>query len=573
MRAALRLNRIQGNVVPGFRTNHQAFLCVNFSTKGDARGWLGTLVPAIASAARIMTEALKRRGAGYTAGESGGAGTAWLNVAFSWAGLDQLGPSGLAEFPTAFASGMAARAPMLNDPDPASWLVGGSAAPEVHALLLVAADTRARLEAEVAEERRRLDRYGLVDLLASHRAGDLCRGETLPGRLRAHEHFGFRDGVSQPDVLGSSDGTMPGDFILGYPGEDGTSTVRGPDWAHDGSYLVFRRLRQDVFGFRRALRAGAEATGLTAEQFGASIMGRWKSGARIGDRLEPWDPGFPAKAGEAQYDDGFLSDPSALRVPRFAHVRKAYPRDVKGAERHRIIRRGIPYGPLLPERARSDDGVDRGILFVAYQADIEAQFEHIQKRLNDPAFPRPGTGSDPLAGQTGNSHQMVTLPEAGGGRAAPVSFRSYVSMTGGGYFFSPSIPALAHLADPTIPWTERKDVMEPIPDVLCRLGQFIANENPYPWPLALPENFDDAGSPHVYRAGLGKLNSQEMPFRVVQLPQDDPRYAQGLFWSLGGDRAYRMSKAIRIEYDYAYPDGTTKTYAIVIGFEGGGGGM
>jgi hypothetical protein len=64
-----------------------------------------------------------------------------------------------------------------------------------------------------------------------------------------------------------------------------------------------------------------------------------------------------------------------------------------------------------------------------------------------------------------------------------------------------------------------------------------------------------------------------MPFRVVQLPQDDPRYAQGLFWSLGGDRAYRMSKAIRIEYDYAYPDGTTKTYAIVIGFEGGGGGM
>jgi hypothetical protein len=154
-----------------------------------------------------------------------------------------------------------------------------------------------------------------------------------------------------------------------------------------------------------------------------------------------------------------------------------------------------------------------------------------------------------------------------------VSFHGHVSMTGGGYFFSPSVTALVHLANPTISWTERKRVMEPVPDVLYRLGQFIANENPYPWPLALPEHFDQAGSPHVYRAGLGKFNDQQTPFRVVQIPPDDPRYLQGLFWSLGGDRTYRMSKAIRIEYDYALPDGTTKTHAIMIGYEGGGGGM
>ena len=116
MRTALRLDRIQGNVVPGFRSNHQAFLWVNVPPKGDARGWVGTLVPAVASAARVLTEALKRRGSGYLTGESGHAGAAWLNVAFSWAGLDTLGASGLAEFPTAFVSGMAARAPMLKDP-------------------------------------------------------------------------------------------------------------------------------------------------------------------------------------------------------------------------------------------------------------------------------------------------------------------------------------------------------------------------------------------------------------------------------------------------------------------------
>ena len=146
-------------------------------------------------------------------------------------------------------------------------------------------------------------------------------------------------------------------------------------------------------------------------------------------------------------------------------------------------------------------------------------------------------------------------------------------MTGGGYFFSPTISARAHLANPTVSWGERKASMGTLPDDGSRLGQFICKENPYPWPITLPPDFDQSGSPHVHKAGLGKHNDQQTPFRVVDLPANDPRYLQGLFWSLGGDRAYRVSKAMRIEYDYTYPDGTTKTHAIVIGYEGGGGGM
>ena len=80
--------------------------------------------------------------------------------------------------------------------------------------------------------------------------------------------------------------------------------------------------------------------------------------------------------------------------------------------------------------------------------------------------------------------------------------------------------------------------MGTLPDDGSRLGQFICKENPYPWPITLPPDFDQAGSSHVHKAGLGKHNDQQTPFRVVDLPAR-PALPAGLFWSLGGDRAYR----------------------------------
>ena len=364
MNTVLRLDRIQGNIIPGFGTSHQAFLWLTMPSTQAGRRWLGELAGEVASAAQVMTVKQKRREAGYAADGPGEPPTTWVNVAFSRAGLERLGAPGVAEFSAAFREGLAVRgSATLGDPDPTGWLVGGTGSPEAHALLIVAADSAERLEAEVARQRTRLERHGLSDLLAESPGQAICRGETLPGRRRMHEHFGFRDGVAQPELNGF-DGTLPGDFILGYPDGDGGSTGQGPDWAEDGSYLVFRRLRQDVFGFRQALRAAAEAAGISLDQLGAKLIGRWKSGAKLGDPVEPWDPGFPAKEADAQYADRFLTDPDGERIPLFAHVRKAYPRDVKGSERHRLLRRGISYGPPLGERSHADDGRDRGLLFL-----------------------------------------------------------------------------------------------------------------------------------------------------------------------------------------------------------------
>src|SRR5262249_49096119 len=147
------------------------------------------------------------------------------------------------------------------------------------------------------------------------------QGETradLPG----HEHFGFKDGVSQPGVRGlvsrtpkvyltprllkrPTDGSIefskpgqpliwPGHFVLGYPFGAGTDGSRqGPlplarAWFKNGSFLVFRRLNQNVAGFwvflaAEATRLAGESgfTGLTAERLGALLVGRWPSGAPV----------------------------------------------------------------------------------------------------------------------------------------------------------------------------------------------------------------------------------------------------------------------------------------------------
>ena len=128
-----------------------------------------------------------------------------------------------------------------------------------------------------------------------------------------HEHFGFKDGVSQPGIRGvdtprpggepnqgnpGQDLLWPGEFVLGYQTQiDGPDTVNhpplspnpnpgpvsqsGPAWAADGSYLVFRRLQQDVAGFHAQLHQLAPANGLDPRVFAAKLVGRYDSGCPL----------------------------------------------------------------------------------------------------------------------------------------------------------------------------------------------------------------------------------------------------------------------------------------------------
>jgi Dyp-type peroxidase family len=394
---------------------------------------------------------------------------------------------------------MAKRAALLNDfgtSAPDEWFPAFTS-DDLDALLIIASDTRADLDAEVSFQVERLAATGM-------RLLRIERGATrrdLPG----HEHFGFKDGVSQPGIVGftknnsqdenqgdpGQDLLFPGEFVLGYsvqqpppptpkqdngyppkpaptpaPGsgvhDPGPPPELKPVWTRNGSFLVFRRLSQDVPRFNDFLDKHAGNLGLV--RLGSALVGRHKSGCpveMIADLPTMATAGNvdPAIANPEVLDPRhinnfeFGADQVGTNVPLAAHIRKAYPRNQthpgeQETQTHRLLRRGIPFGaPFVPGAAHDDPASEtapRGLLFLCYQASIERQFEFVQQSwVNKTDFPEPGQGIDPIIGQPAtNTERHVTLPEL----PQPLGLEQFVRMTGGQYFFQPSISALRQLA-------------------------------------------------------------------------------------------------------------------------------
>jgi hypothetical protein len=99
--------------------------------------------------------------------------------------------------------------------------------------------------------------------------------------------FGYLDGVSQPAIAGFNTQIAPGQslilpgiILLGEPGDQSSR----PSWARDGSFLVFRQLKQLVPEWNKFLAdnpikdpAGSLTPQQGSELLGARIVGRWKS--------------------------------------------------------------------------------------------------------------------------------------------------------------------------------------------------------------------------------------------------------------------------------------------------------
>jgi deferrochelatase/peroxidase EfeB len=196
-------------------------------------------------------------------------------------------------------------------------------------------------------------------------------------------------------------------------------------------------------------------------------VGRWPSGAPI---LKSPNADNPA-LGEnplVNNDFEFGGDREGVTCPWAAHIRKAYPRDdVRGeinldpkkdearidaeearTQSHRMLRRGIQFGPELTEDEKKADSTieQRGLIFKCYVTSIEDQFEFVQRFwVNNPGFVQEGSGMDAIIGQAQNGGAR---PFAGAGKvgAKPqASFAQWVKMTGGEYFFAPSIDFLSNL--------------------------------------------------------------------------------------------------------------------------------
>lgn len=143
----------------------------------------------------------------------------------------------------------------------------------------------------------------------------------------------------------------------------------------------------------------------------------------------------------------FTDDPDGTNVPRGSHIRKMNPRkdvlpDGDTSDKHRMVRRGITYGPEFtpgePAYGQTvPDTQDRGLLFINFQSSIARTFEFVQSNwANREDFQQPGDGKDPIISQDATEGPF-NVPGHG-----LVTFTRWVTTVGGGYFFAPSLSGL-----------------------------------------------------------------------------------------------------------------------------------
>jgi len=437
---------------------------------------------------------------------------ATTNIAFTYAGLQalELPAASLRGFPEDFIMGMAKRKEILGDDgpsDPKCWDRIWNE--KVHIWISINGQTIEAVEERYDWVLQQLDTcQNGVTLLMGH------RGETgednLPyqdasvlyddnGAPTPKEHFGYTDGIGDPVFEGQTnvaaralgrgkltregnwEPLATGEFLLGHVDEAMEYPKTAPSPAllsHNGTYMVYRKLHENVGTFNRFLDEQSKTFDGSKEMLAAKFAGRWRNnGAPIVNAPDDaskseWDERFAAAdfAGKKRMltDFTYNEDMHGAKCPFSAHLRRINPRgslefgvkdayETPGAlvNRRRIIRRGLPYGKVK-DPAR-DDG-NHGIIFMALNADIQRQFEFVQQQwINYANDFKEGNDKEVLLGNhdANNPGKVVLHAEPGSGK--PPHFVSniprLVETRGGDYFFIPSITALkliaAGLVDPT----------------------------------------------------------------------------------------------------------------------------
>jgi Dyp-type peroxidase family len=439
------LTSLQGNILKGHGRSHTEHIFLSFKQGAatDVRAFLRSLAPAITPALEQLQDAEKH--ASFKDGSPERASIdskIFMSVAISAAGYEALGIEELARpNDQAFRQGLKSRSEQLEDPAPLLW--EQHFRQDIHAMILLAGPSPSVLQTHRQQLLSHLPQAvtvaGIEVGLAMHNTDN-----------HGIEHFGYVDGRSQPlllteDIAKERATTGTAQWDPAFPLKQ--ALVRCPGGDSDtafGSYLVFRKLDQNVADFKERESALSNALGLKdPKRAGAMVVGRFEDGTPLVLQATDGLPGVPN-------DFNYGGDPSGMKCPFQAHIRKTNPRGETGAaaEREHIMpRRGIPYGER--DARRDSDGRivefndaptgGVGLLFMAYQSDIIRQFEFTQAAWsNNRNFVKPNTGLDPLTGQGTTTDQKWPLvwdqPET-----QPFSFAGFVTLKGGEYFFAPCI--------------------------------------------------------------------------------------------------------------------------------------
>lgn len=447
-----------------------------------------------------------------------------VNVAFTHAGLKAWRVDGqtLKSFSPAFMEGPAnsERAASLGDSGaerPDLWEFGGKEENAVHLVVVVhatTADERARVISILKSDLKMDGRDALQPVAGDQLGAHMIYSDPVRGSRVVKEHFGFNDGISQPELRGlkkdsgnrsaaGQNTCAAGEFVLGYPDEYGfypptplthRSRDRGGmlpespyraehpeyvDFGYNGTYLVYRKMTQDVASFWGYLKEqcrqlfGKEDP-QTVLWLAAKMVGRWPNGVPLVEAPDLVD--MTRYCGHLNHFMFAESDPDGSACPFGSHVRRVNPRDqlkpgtprqsLQMTRRHRLIRRGSTFGePLFdlsildnPQDVRAlekllrleDDGRERGLHFFCVNASIRRQFEFVQQSWSvSRTFNGLRDDPDPVVGDAGS--RVCDLEDGFEIPGNPQSLRlkslhRFTRTRASAYFFLPGLDTLRYLS-------------------------------------------------------------------------------------------------------------------------------
>jgi Dyp-type peroxidase family len=447
---------IQGFVLRGYNLPFARYFFLHYKSAQQGRALITRLMGQITTGQRW----------------DGGKPQSTVNIAFTYVGLDQLElpDATLLTFPVEFQQGMKGRADILGDTgvnDPERWdeLWLND---DIHAWLGINALTPQALDDRSTQIQALLDSVGGVTVLDTQDAA----AKFVDGKPTTAEHFGYTDGFGNPEYLGVERSSQPGqgkvapdgkgwvplatgELLLGYADEAGELPPAPVPHllASNGTFMVYRKLHQNLATFRAYLDKQAALYGGGKEKLAAKFIGRWRDGTPLESSWEKPDPAMaqdPNRSTDFKYGD----DPDGKGCPIGAHIRRVHPRDAFGFDgrlinRRRITRRGLPYGLFAAEGVPVSDKEERGVIFMALNASLMRQFEFVQQQWiqygNDSHL---GNDKDMLMGNHGRRGRFVIQ-----GDESPTNppflcshLPDFVELRGGDYFFVPSITALGMMA-------------------------------------------------------------------------------------------------------------------------------
>ena len=400
-----------------------------------------------------------------------------LNIGLTWLGLvaleleDHVSTLSFRSF-GAFIEGAARRGESIGETGPSSpenW-VGGFGAGDDHVLVTLHALSPEAMtnytdklcawfaEGDAFREIWRQDGLALMEMQD---------GQPVP---TSKIHFGYTDGITYPTIRGGpeqyrSDHQRPCEPWLFVLREDAENyDVPEPrELGRNGSFAVFKKVETDVVGFEDFLQSNKDK--IDPELLAAKMCGRWRNGVPLAlspDTDTPAGGISPDQLNNFGYVDADGSgDPKGVRCPVGAHIRRVNPRGQPVAGQglpggsnnsHRLIRRGLPYGPTY-DPTKPHDGVERGMLFQFINSNIENQYEFVLRQwANDSEFAGavrlPTKSKDPLIGTQNPAESIFVMPQENGGPPIEVTgLSTFVTTKAAAYVFLPSVTAIRFIAD------------------------------------------------------------------------------------------------------------------------------